>query len=72
MKNFQTYTTASGWKLKHWCDFVSARQVALALGYTHSRQVLGLGIPYLQRGNRCIFRLQDVANYIDSNIKQGK
>lgn len=70
MKNFETHTTANGWQVKHWRGFVSARQLAIALGYTHSYQVLALGVPYLRRGNRCVFRLEDVVNYIDRNIKQ--
>lgn len=70
MKNFETYMTRGGWELKHWNGLVSARQVALALGYTHSYQAINLGIPHLKRGDRCVFRLQDVIDYIERNTQK--
>jgi hypothetical protein len=70
MMKCEIHTTAKGWTLEHSRGFLSARQTAKALGCTRASQVLDLGIPYLRRGDRCIFRLQDVADYIDRNIKQ--
>lgn len=70
MKNYEIHTTEKGWTLEHSRGFLSAKQTAQALGCTRKSQVLGLGIPYLQLGSRCVFRLKDVADYIDRNVKQ--